>query len=335
MASAYPFKVGLIGAGYWGQNLLRVLYELGVLQVICDLDTQILERRVQEYPALETATDFTRILNDSAIQGVVIATPAAAHYDLAKKALHAGKDVFVEKPLALKVQEGEDLVALARDKNKILMVGHLLLYHPAILELKKLIKGGALGELRYIYSNRLNFGKLRPEENVLWSFAPHDIAVIVDLLGTPKDVYAVGRAYLQNNIPDITLSTLSFEGNTAAHIFVSWLNPYKEQKFSVIGSNAMAVFDDQAVEKLVLYRHQVKWLSNGVPEAVKVPGEAIALPPDEPLYKEVEHFLECMMTRNTPRTDGQEALQVLRVLDACQRSLNQNGRAGAFPHHSV
>lgn len=323
MSSSYPFKVGIIGAGYWGQNLLRVLHQLGVLKVICDLSPQTLERRRQEYPGLETTSDFNHILSDSAIQGVVIAAPAVAHYALAKQVLLAGKDVFVEKPLALEVKDGEELVRLAREQKKILMVGHLLLYHPAILELKKLIKAGALGELRYIYSNRLNFGKLRREENVLWSFAPHDIALIIDFLGPPKNVFAVGRSYLQNNIPDITLSTLSFEGNVSAHIFVSWLNPYKEQKFSVIGSKAMAVFDDQATDKLVLYKHQVKWLSNGAPEAVKVPGESIVLSSDEPLLKEVEHFLECMITRNTPRTDGEEALQVLRVLDACQKSLNQ------------
>lgn len=324
MALSYPLKVGLIGAGYWGQNLLRVFHELGALKIICDLDENILAKRKEQYPDLETTNDFQHLLDDDTLTGIIIASPAVTHYELAKKVLLAGKDAFVEKPLALEVAEGEELTQLAATQGRILMVGHLLLYHPAIIELKKRITQGDLGTLCYICSNRLNFGKLRREENVLWSFAPHDIAVIIDFLGVPNDVYAVGRAYLQNDIPDITLSTLSFNDSRSAHIFISWLNPFKEQRLTVIGSEAMAVFDDQAVHKLVVYRHRIQWSSNGAPEAVKVPGEVIVLPADEPLRKEAEHFLECMETRAIPRTDGAEAVEVLKVLEACQKSLNKN-----------
>lgn len=317
-------NIALIGAGYWGRNLVRVFFELGVLKTICDLDKKILEERKKEYPELQTTTNFEEILNDKHIQGIVIASPAATHYKLVKAALNAGKDVFVEKPLALKIKEGEEIVKLAQKKKRILMVGHLLLYHPAIITLENLIKMGELGEVRYIWSNRLNFGKLRREENVLWSFAPHDIAVIIDILGMPQSVIAVGKNYLQKDIADITLSSFEFKHNKAAHIFVSWINPFKEQKLSVIGSKAMAVFDDQAKEKLIVYPHKVKWLKNKNPEAIKTEGKIIKIPEKEPLKEEAKHFLECIKKRKTPKTDGKEALNVLKVLDACQKSMNKH-----------
>jgi len=320
-------KVALVGAGYWGKNLVRVFYQLGVLKIICDLDKKILEQRGKEYPNLLTTSNFEDILNDKEIKGVIISSPAATHYKLVLKALSAGKDVFVEKPLALRVREGEELLKIARDRKLILMVGHLLLYHPAIIELKKLIKKGILGEIRYIWSNRLNFGKLRREENVLWSFAPHDLSVIVDILGKPERVIAIGKSYLQNNIPDVTLSTLEFPKNQAAHILVSWLNPFKEQKMSIIGSRAMAVFDDQAKDKLIIYPHQVKWQENKNPEAVRAEGKVAAISQQEPLNQEAKHFLECIKNRKNPRTDGESALVVLKALDASQKSIDKNGIA--------
>jgi UDP-2-acetamido-3-amino-2,3-dideoxy-glucuronate N-acetyltransferase len=323
-------KIALIGAGYWGKNLVRVFYEFGVLKIICDLDIKILAARKKEYPGLKTTTNFEEILKDKEIKGVVIAAPAVLHYKLTKLALNSGKDVFVEKPLSLKVKEGEDLVKLARQKKRILMVGHLLLYHPAILALENLIKQGELGKIRYIWSNRLNFGKLRREENVLWSFAPHDIAVIIDILGIPKKVMAVGKSYLQKDIADITLTSFEFKSNKAAHIFVSWLNPFKEQKLSVIGSKAMAVFNDQVKEKLIIYPHKVKRLKNKNPEAIKSEGRVVKISEKEPLKKEAKHFLECIEKRKTPKTDGKEALKVLKILDACQKSLDCDGQSIKF-----
>jgi UDP-2-acetamido-3-amino-2,3-dideoxy-glucuronate N-acetyltransferase len=319
-------KIALIGCGYWGKNLVRIFSELGVLKTDCDLNKKILKERKREWPNLEITTNFSEILKNKEIKAIVISTSAAWHYKLAKRALGAGKDVFVEKPLALKVKEGEELIKLAQKKKRILMIGHLLLYHPAIIKLRGLIKGGELGEIHYIWSNRLNFGKLRREENVLWSFAPHDISVIIDILGMPKKVTAIGRSYLQKSIPDITLSFLEFEKGKSAHIFVSWLNPFKEQKLSIVGSKAMAVFDDQAKDKLVIYSHKVKWQRDKNPEAVKAEGKIVKIPKGEPLREEAKHFLECIRKRKKPRTNGKEALAVLKILDACQKSLNKQGK---------
>lgn len=308
-------KLGLIGAGYWGKNLVRVFYELGVLDVICDLDEKVLKERKKDHPKLKITKDFSDILNDKKIKGVIISSPAAIHYDLVKKALFSGKDVFVEKPLALDIKQGEELVKIAREKKLILMVGHLLLYHPAVLKLKEIIKSGKLGEVDYIYSNRLNFGKLRKEEDVLWSFAPHDISVIVDIMGMPKKVSSASRAYLQKDIADIFYGSLEFSKGKAAHIFVSWLNPFKEQKLVVVGSKQMAVFDDQAEDKLVIYSRKVKWQKNKNPEAIKSDGKIIRILRKEPLLEEAKHFLQCIKERKKPITDGNSALNVLKILD--------------------
>lgn len=321
--SAKSDNIALIGAGYWGKNLLRVFNQLGVLKIICDIDKKLLEDKKNEYPDLLTTTNFEAILKDKDIKAVVIASSAATHYKLAKTALEAGKDVFVEKPLALKIKEGEELAKLARKRKRILMVGHLLLYHPAIIELRKIIKKGDMGDIHYIWSNRLNFGKLRREENVLWSFAPHDISVIIELLGMPIRVSARGKSYVQKNIPDITITLFEFKNNQSAHIFVSWLNPFKEQKLSVIGSKAMAVFDDQAKDKLVVYSHKVKLNNYKCPEAIKSEGKTIKIPFKEPLVEEAKHFLECIKERKQPKTDSNEALKVLKVLNACQKSLGE------------
>ena len=319
-------KLALIGAGYWGKNLVRVFHQLGVLKIICDLDKKILKEREKEYPDLKTTTNFSEILRDKSIKGVIISTPAATHYKLTKQALLNNKDVFVEKPLALKVKEGEELIRITQKKKLILMVGHLLLYHPAIVKLEQIIQKRELGEIRYIWSNRLNFGKLRREENVLWSFAPHDISIIIDIFSTPRRVMAVGKTYLQKNIPDITLSFLEFKRGKAAHIFVSWLNPFKEQKLTIVGSKAMVVFDDKAKDKLVIYSHKVRWHRDRNPEAQKAEGKPINFSKREPLMREARHFLECIKKRKKPKTDGKEALNVLKILDACQRSMYKGGK---------
>lgn len=322
MAKSDNLKIGLAGAGYWGKNLLRIFAGLGVLKKVCDINEQVLEQVKSTYPQLETTQRFDELLKDKTLQALVIATPAASHYQLTREGLKAGKHIFVEKPLALEVVQGEELVRVAEEKELCLMVGHLLFYHPAIVELKELIGRGELGEIRYICSNRLNFGKLRTEENVLWSFAPHDVSIIIDFLGMPEKVLAKGKAYLQKDIPDITLTFLEFKKNKAAHIFVSWLNPFKEQKLSVIGSEKMAVYDGVA-NKLTVFPHKVEWRGNNWPQAVKAEGVELLLPEKEPLMEEARHFLNCINENRPSRTDGKEALAVLRVLAASQESLEK------------
>ncbi len=321
MPSKGKKHVALIGAGYWGKNLLRVFDQLDVLDTICDIDRALLAERKKAYPHLSITPQISTILKNRNITSIAIATPAKTHYAVAKNALKAGKDVFVEKPLALNVSEGEELVALAREKKRVLMVGHVLSYHPAVTALKTLVEKNTIGNIHHIYSNRLNLGKIRTEENVLWSFAPHDISIILDLMGMPFQVRSIGKSYLQEKIHDTTISFFEFENGKAAHIFVSWLNPFKEQRLSIIAQKAMVVFNDQAEDKLIKYNHFL----NGS-ETVKGIGEAIPIPSEEPLRNEVMHFLHCIRTRNTPKTDGREALAVLKVLNACQESLDQDGK---------
>jgi UDP-2-acetamido-3-amino-2,3-dideoxy-glucuronate N-acetyltransferase len=263
-----------------------------------------------------------QVLADPEVAGVAIATPAETHGELVRRALLAGKDVLVEKPLCLSVEEGRQLVALADEKRRVLMVGHLLWYHPAVLKLRELVAEGALGRIRYIYSNRLNLGKIRREENILWSFAPHDISVILALVGELPDVIqAQGGNYLHDQIADVTVSLLSFPSGVKAHIFVSWLHPYKEQKLVVVGDQKMAVFDDvEEQNKLVLYSHTIHW-KNHLPITNKAEGQPVPVDVVEPLRAECLHFLECIHTRQTPRTDGEEGLRVLTVLQRCQEAL--------------
>ncbi len=326
-----PKKVAVIGAGYWGKNLVRNFHGLGVLGLIVDPNPTIQERMTQDYPGIRISDSYTEALNDPDIWGVAIATPAETHGVMIQEAVLAGKDVYVEKPLCLSESEGRALIQLAAEKKQILMVGHLLWYHPLLLKLKELVKRGELGRIRYIYSNRLNMGKLRREENVLWSFAPHDVSVILGLLEEmPETAQAQGGNYLHRQIADVTVSLLSFASGVKAHIFVSWLHPFKEQKLVVVGDRKMAVFNDTAPweEKLLLYAHHVEW-RNYLPQAVKGEGEAVTVPQEEPLRAECAHFLECLETRNAPRTDGAEGLRVLQVLKVCQHSL-ETGQTQSF-----
>lgn len=313
--------VAVIGCGHWGKNLARSFAELGALRAVCDSDpvaaTMIAEQRA--VPAESWGT----ILAAPEIAGVAIAAPAALHAGLASAALTAGKDVFVEKPLAVELAEAETLVAQACAAGRILMVGHLLQYHPAFQTLKTLVAEGALGELRYLYSNRLNFGRLRREENVLWSFAPHDISMILNLVGSaPTWVEAQSATYLNPGIADFATVQLGFAGGVRGHIQVSWLNPFKEQKLVVVGSEAMAVFDDRRLwdEKLLLYRHSVADEA-GQPVAKAADGEPIIVTKNEPLRLECQQFLDSMTTRQAPPTDGAEGLRVLGVLAAAQAKL--------------
>lgn len=327
MVPVSPTKnIAVIGCGYWGQNLVRNFAALGALHTICDSNAQTVKEFSKKYPGVKPCTDYHEVLANSDIKGIVISTPAVTHYEMTKQALLAGKDVFVEKPLSLSVPEGEELVSLSEKTDKVLMVGHLLEYHPAVVKLKELVDAGELGKINYIYSSRLNLGKFRTEENILWSFAPHDISVILLLLGEmPQQISAHGGQYLNQGVVDITVTTMSFSGDTKAHIFVSWLHPYKEQKLVVIGDKKMAVFDDVTTRnKLVLYENCVEW-HNRLPVANKEEAISVDFVMDEPLKLECQHFLDCIASRQKPRTNGKKGLMVLQVLDASQKSLQREG----------
>jgi predicted dehydrogenase len=326
-------RIALLGCGHWGKNLARNFHELGVLRLVCD-PTEAARIAAKEIAAgVSTSSEFNDALQSADIDAVAIATPAETHFELATAALNAGKDVFVEKPLALQANDGEELNRLAGEHGRILMVGHLLEYHPAVVRLRELIEDGELGNLNYIYSNRLNFGKVRTQENALWSFAPHDVAVILRLLNElPAEVTCTGGSFLTPGLADVTVSNLRFHSGRHAHIFVSWLNPFKEQKLVVMGEQRMAVFNDVAKDKLVLYNQHVD-MQGANPMLQKNGEQTIALPSDEPLRRECEHFLECIVTRSAPLTDAESGVRVLRVLEACQQSLQQNGSPVSLDEH--
>lgn len=314
--------VALVGFGMWGRHLARNLLEMGVLRAICESNPAAAVLAMQACPTIPVIADFGDLLKVPGVEGVVIATPAITHYPLAYQALNDNKDVFVEKPLALSVADGASLVALAEQKQRILMVGHLLIYHPAVVKLDELIRKGEMGKILYVYSNRLNWGKVRREENILWSFAPHDIAIMLRLLGEmPTRVVAHGAGYLSPGIVDVTTTHLHFASGVEAHIFVSWLHPYKEQRLVVVGDRQVAVFDDGLKDgKLTLYSHRIDWVDH-TPVAQKAAGEPVLLPDLEPLRLECEAFLEAMVTRKAPPTDGSSGLDVLKVLSWSQESL--------------
>jgi UDP-2-acetamido-3-amino-2,3-dideoxy-glucuronate N-acetyltransferase len=323
--------VAVIGTGYWGKNLVRVHQRLGALKLICDKDETVLARFKEIYPEVEVCLAVNDILERDDIQAVVIATPAETHFALAQEALLAGKHVYVEKPLALDPKEAEALVALAEEQGRVLMVGHLLQHHPVFVELKRLAQTGELGRINYMYSHRLNLGKIRREENILWSFAPHDISMILSLANeAPERVLATGGYYLHSRIADVTTTHLEFASGLKAHIFVSWLHPFKVQQLVVVGDKKMAVFDDTLpwADKLLLYPHEIKWQDN-LPVPARAEPERPDIPENEPLLAECEHFLACAAKGETPITDGREGLQVLRVLDAAQRSLDEQRTKGA------
>jgi len=317
--------IAVLGCGYWGKNLVRNFAQLGSLALVCDATPGGRETARQIAPQAAVVADVQEVL-ETGVQGVVIATPAETHFELTARALEAGKDVMVEKPLALAYEQGVHLVRLAKERERILMVGHVLEYHPAVVRLHELLQAGELGKIQYIYSNRLSLGKVRREENILWSFAPHDVAVILRLMGSmPLQVVACGGSYLQPNIADVTVTHLLFDNGVRAHIHVSWLHPFKEQRLVVIGSRKMASFDDVS-KKLVLYDQRVD-IQEGQPVPVKGAGEDMPFAADEPLRLECQAFLHAIETRTPPLTDGRSGLSVLEVLGAAQRSLMLNGEA--------
>ena len=336
-------NIAVIGAGYWGKNLVRNFSQLEVLKAVCDHDQNILSKLTEDYPEVTATDDLESVLNDGDIDGVVIATPAVDHYELARKALLADKHVFVEKPLSLTFEDGKKLVELAGKQQKILFVGHILHYHSAVVRLKELINSGTIGRIEYIYSRRLSLGKIRREENILWSFAPHDISIILSLVGEePSYVDSVGSNFLHARIADVTMTNLKFPSGIGAHIFVSWLNPFKEQRLVVVGSRGMLVFDDTkpVEEKLVLYPHTINW-KNGIPVPEKAESDAIDISKtwEEPLKAECRAFLSAMETGLKPITSGEEGLRVLKILEISQQSLEQKefspSRLTPLSSHSI
>ena len=310
-----------MGCGYWGQNLVRNFAELGALGAVCESRPDGRERARSIAPAAKLLSDY----DDALAIGspLVIATPAETHYALAKRALMSGRDVFVEKPLALTFKEGEELVRLAGEHARILMVGHVLEYHPGVKRLLELVRD-ELGEIYYLYSTRLSLGKVRREENILWSFAPHDVAAILRIVGQmPIEVAAAGGTYLQPGIADVTLTTMLFDGGVRAHIHVSWLHPYKEQRLVVIGSRKMASFDDVS-KRLEIYDRRVE-LGSGDPVPIRGDGVLVPFDATEPLRLECAAFLDAVQTRVSPLTDGATGLRVLQVLTAAQQSMERHG----------
>jgi UDP-2-acetamido-3-amino-2,3-dideoxy-glucuronate N-acetyltransferase len=323
-------QIAVVGTGYWGRNLVRNFHELGALGWICDADADRLKTMATTYPSVRATGSFDEILAAREVAGIAIATPAATHGELVRQALRAGKDVFVEKPLCLGVEEARGLVAMAAEHERTLMVGHLLWYHPAVLRLKELVDGGELGRIQYVYSNRLNLGRIRREESILWSFAPHDISLILGILDEmPETVHSQGGNYLHDKLADVTVTLFTFPSGVRAHIFVSWLHPFKEQKLVIVGTRKMAVFDDlEPDDKLLLYPHSIEWRGQ-IPVANRADAQRVAVEAGEPLRAECAHFIECVATRRPPRTDGREATRVLSVLEACDRALRGGGMAGS------
>jgi len=324
-----------VGAGAWGQNHIRTFFSLKdcYLKICCDKKKEALEKIENIYNQnLKLTTNFEDILHDKDIDAIVIATSANTHASLSLEALSSGKHVFVEKPLALNLKEGEKIVEVAKKNNRILMIGHLLLYHPAVLKLKEYIENGELGDILYLYSTRVNLGKIREEENALWSLTAHDISVALFLMeDLPEEVAVRGESYLRKGIEDVVFASFKFKNDVMAHIHASWLDPHKIRKFTVVGSKKMAVFDDmESAEKIRIYDKGFDWQKNHgsyenfltIREGdIRIPKINMA----EPLKIECQHFLDCIVTNKKPITDGENGLKVLKILTAAQKSLEKNG----------
>ncbi len=318
-------NIAVIGCGYWGKNLVREFAQLGILRVICDASLETLKDLQSKYN-VEAVSDFQQVLEMTDVEAVVIATPAPTHANLAIQALAAEKDVFVEKPLALTLEDAIQMEAAVKKSDRILMVGHLLEYHPALVKLRTLVAGDKIGKLRYLYSNRLSFGKVRTEENVLWSFAPHDICSILGFVGKlPIYVQAVGSANL-SNVEDFCLVNLEFADNLKAHIFTSWLHPFKEQRLVIVGELGTLVFDDVSADaKLTLYDQKAE-IENGIPVLNLNSKTVIPIDTASPLTEECKHFVNCIQGRQSPLTNLQNGIDVLTVLQSAQLSLQLQGK---------
>ncbi|MDP4115923.1 MAG: Gfo/Idh/MocA family oxidoreductase [Bacteroidota bacterium] len=319
--------LAVIGAGRWGMNHVKSAYKLlnSNLKFVCDFSESAREKVSKVSPLIPFSTDLEDVLIDSTINAVIIATPAETHFEVAKKCLEAGKNVLVEKPITLYTEEAAKLIEIAEVQNKKLMVGHILLYHPAIIKIKELIDNGKIGKLQYIYSNRLNLGAIRSEENILWSFAPHDISIIQYIAGcNPIEVFSKGSAYVQNNIEDTTITYLKYPNNVNAHIFVSWLHPFKEQRLVITGSNGMLVFEDSLKnEKLKFFEKGFRNI-DGIVSKFEQDYEVVPFSEKQPLEEEQSHFFNCILKNKQPLTDGLHALEVLNILEQATAKL-KNG----------
>jgi predicted dehydrogenase len=326
-------RVGVVGLGYWGPKLARNFDHLpdAELAWLCDASGDALERLARAFPSARTTASLEDLLGDESLDAVALATPVSTHAELARRVLEAGKNCFVEKPLGQSVEEAEWVVESAREAGRVLMVGHLLEYHPGVERMSELIEAGELGDVRYIYSNRLNLGQLRRDENALWSLGAHDVSVILRLAAEePYECRAVGESYVNEGVEDVVFCYLRFPSGLAAHMHLSWLDPHKERRFTVVGSKRMATFDDMEVErKLSVY-------DKGFDEDYSSYGEYIArsgdifsphVPNEEPLRIECRHFLDCVRDGVEPRSGAESGLRVVRVLEALQRSLRESSRA--------
>lgn len=318
-------RIAQVGCGHWGKNLARNFAELGLLAAVADDHPETAERIAAQHGV--EPRSFDMILADEAIDAVALATPAITHAEMALRAIAAGKHVFIEKPLALDPADGAKVVAAAEQAGRVLMIGHLLQYHPIFLELKRLVEAGTLGKLRYAYSNRISLGKFRQEENVLWSFAPHDLSMILALIGEePDHVRAEGAAILNDSIADWSVCHMRFPSGVRAHVQTSWLHPFKEQRLVVVGDDAMAVFEDSLPDwdrRLAIYRHGVDRSGAG-PVPIKADPEYVVVAKDEPLQAECRHFADCIRNAAQPRTDGREGLRVLNVLARAEAALGES-----------
>jgi predicted dehydrogenase len=327
-------RIGVVGLGYWGPNLARNFDRLpgAELRWICDQSQEARERFAPSFPDARTSGDFEELLEDPELDAVVIATHVPSHAALATRALNAGKHCFVEKPLAYSVAEADQVVAAAREAGRVLMVGHLLEYHPGVQKLKELADSGELGDIHYLYSNRLNLGKLRPDENALWSLGAHDVSVLLHLAGgeEPSECEARGESYMQPGIEDVVFCYLRFPSGLAAHLHLSWLDPHKERRFTVVGSKKMATFDDMEIErKVTVYDKGFDQKYESYGEYVTRSGDIWSphISNEEPLRIECRHFIERIADGGEPRSGGDSGLRVVRVLEALQRSLEGSSRA--------
>jgi len=324
-----PIRVGVAGLGYWGPNLARNFGALGGCELawLCDASQQAREKLAPSFPSARATGDLKELLDDPELDAVVLATPVPTHSALAVAVAEAGKHCFVEKPLATSAADAERAVAAAASAGKILMVGHLLEYHPAVARLKELIDSDELGDLFYVYGNRLNLGKLRADENALWSLGAHDVSVVLHLIGEePDECLAHGSSYVREGVEDVVFCYLRFPSGVSAHLHLSWLDPHKERRLTVVGARRMATFDDMLIEgKLTIYDKGFDEDSASWGEYITRSGDTFSprIPNSEPLRLECEHFLQCIRTNTAPRSDGHSGLRVVRVLERLQQSLRR------------
>ncbi len=323
-----PIRVGVAGLGYWGPNLARNFAAIGGCELtwLCDASQEAREKLAPSFPRARTTGDLDDLLSDGELDAVVLATPVPTHAALVVRVAQAGKHCFVEKPLATTAADAERAVAAAERAGRILMVGHLLEYHPAVDRLKELLDEGQLGGLYYVYGNRLNLGKLRAEENALWSLGAHDVSVVLRLIGEePTECVGHGESYVREGVQDVVFCYLRFPSGAVAHLHLSWLDPHKERRLTVVGARRMATFDDMLLDgKLTVYDKGFDEDAHTWGEYIARSGESFSpqISNAEPLRIECEHFVECIRTGATPRSDGHSGLRVVRVLERLQRSLD-------------